>query len=142
MWTSHNTMNGTQNSRTPKARILIVEDDMPLAMMMTYLLAQAGCDTEVATTGAKALQMAQGGDFDLITLDVDLPDINGFEICRRLKENPFWQTPIIFISGRLLEEDRRHGFELGAVDYIAKPFDALDFAPRILSHIKPTLVYV
>jgi DNA-binding response OmpR family regulator len=118
-----------------KKKILIVEDDMPLAMLMVSLLTRAECETEVATTGAKALQMAQDGNFDLITLDVDLPDMSGFEICRRLKQNPFWQTPIVFISGRPLEEDHRRGLELGAVDYIAKPFGASEFAPRLLSHL-------
>jgi DNA-binding response OmpR family regulator len=118
-----------------KPKILIVEDDTPVEMMMTYLLTRANCETEAATTGRKALQMAQDGHFDLITLDVDLPDASGFEICRRLKENPFFQTPIVFISGRPLEQDIQRGLELGAVDYIAKPF-GIELAPRLLFHIK------
>ena len=122
-----------------RPKILIVEDDMPVAMMMTYLLTRANCETEVATTGRKALQMAQDGHFDLVTLDVDLPDANGFEICRRLKENPFFQTPIIFVSGRPLEQDIQHGLKLGAVDYIAKPF-GIELAPRLLFHIKDAAV--
>jgi two-component system, OmpR family, alkaline phosphatase synthesis response regulator PhoP len=117
-------------------KILIVEDDMPLALMTTFLLARAGCEIEVAMTGKKALQKAQLEMFDLITLDVDLPDMTGFEVCRLLKENPFFQTPIVFVSGRPLEQDIRLGLELGAVDYITKPFGA-EFAPRLLSHIKP-----
>ena len=112
---------------------------MPVAMMMTFLLARAGCKTEVATTGARAMQMAQEGGFDLITLDVDLPDGSGFEICRRLKENPYLcDTPVLFISGRPCEQDVQRGLEVGAVDYIVKPFGALEFAPRLLSHIKAT----
>ncbi|MGH7989935.1 MAG: response regulator transcription factor [Limisphaerales bacterium] len=121
-----------------KIKILIVEDDTPVAMMLTYLLAQAGIETEAATTGRKALQMAADGHFDLITLDADLPDVSGFEICRRLKENPFFQTPIVFVSGRLCPQDVRRGLELGAVDYITKPFETFEFAPRLLSHIKQT----
>jgi DNA-binding response OmpR family regulator len=116
-------------------KILIVEDDIPVAMMMTFLLARNGIETEAATTGRKALQMAADGHFDLITLDVDLPDFSGFEVCRRLKENPFFQTPIVFVSGRPLEQDIQRGLELGAVDYIAKPFETFEFAPRLLSHI-------
>lgn len=118
-----------------KPKILIAEDDMPVAMMMTFVLAQAGCKTEVATTGKKVLQMVHTENFDLITLDIDLPDASGYEICRNLRENPFFQTPIVFISGRPLEQDIRRGLELGAVDYIAKPFGA-EFAPRLLAHIK------
>ncbi|MGO9586291.1 MAG: response regulator transcription factor [Limisphaerales bacterium] len=117
-------------------KILIVEDQMPVAMMMTFLLARAGCETEVATTGANAMQKAQDGNFDLITLDADLPGgISGFEVCRRLKENPFFQTPVVFVSGRPCPQDVRRGLELGAVDYITKPF-GVEFAPRLLSCIK------
>lgn len=118
-----------------KIKILIVEDETPVAMMMTFLLTKAGCETEVAITGAKAVQMALDKDFDLITLDVDLPDMNGFEICRHLKENPFFQTPICFVSGRPLERDIRRGLEFGAVDYITKPF-GMEFVARLLSHTR------
>jgi DNA-binding response OmpR family regulator len=120
-----------------KARILIVEDDTPLAMMMVNLLAQTDCETEVATTGEKAMQFVEEGNFDLITLDVDLPDASGFEICSELKQRHHSRlTPIVFISGRSSEKDRQHSLELGAVDYIAKPFNAMDFVSRILSHIR------
>ncbi|MGH7953602.1 MAG: response regulator transcription factor [Limisphaerales bacterium] len=121
-----------------KIKILIVEDDLPVAMMLTHLLAQNGIETEVATTGRKALQMAADGHFDLITLDADLPDVSGYELCRLLREKPFFQTPIVFVSARCLIEDRQLGLDAGAVDYIAKPFETFEFAPRILSHIKQT----
>jgi putative two-component system response regulator len=122
---------------TDKTKILIVEDDTPLAMMMVSLLHQAGCDMMIANTGEKGMQLAHENKFDLITLDVDLPDINGFKICHELKQRHHSRrTPIIFISGRLCEKDRQHGLELGAVDYITKPFFAEDFASRILSHIR------
>jgi DNA-binding response OmpR family regulator len=122
---------------TGKARILIVEDQMPVAMMMTFLLARAGCETEVATTGAKAMQTAQEGGFDLITLDVDLPDCNGYTLCSRLKEHPrLCDTPVVFISARCLIEDQQHGLDVGAADYITKPFETFEFAPRLLSHVR------
>ena len=125
------------NLRNEKIRILIVEDQMPVAMMMTFLLARAGCETEVVTTGAKAIRMAQEGDFDLITLDVDLPDTSGYEICRYFKENPFLSdTPIVFVSGRPCEQDVQRGLELGAADYIEKPFEINDFVFRITSQAK------
>ncbi len=120
-----------------KARILIVEDDTPVAMMIAYLLTRAKCEVEVAKTANEGMQMAEEGIFDLITLDVDLPDGSGFEICRKLKQRHISRhTPIVFISGRPCEKDRQHAFELGAMDFIAKPFDALGFASRLLSHIK------
>ena len=88
------------------------------------------------------MQMAEAGNFDLITLDVDLPDGDGFKICSRLKENPrLCDTPIVFVSGRSSLEDQQHGLDSGAIDYITKPFETSEFAPRILSHIKPALAY-
>jgi DNA-binding response OmpR family regulator len=120
-----------------KFKVLIVEDDLPIAMMMVSLLTRADCETEVATTGKRAMQFAEEGNFDLITVDVDLPDTSGFKICSRLKENPrLRDTPVVFVSGRPHEEDRQRAFEVGAVDYITKPFAAMDFGSRILSHIK------
>jgi DNA-binding response OmpR family regulator len=129
-------MSDAQTGQPPKARILIVEDDTPLAMMMVSLLTRAGCDVQTAWNVEKAMRLAQDEDFDLITLDVDLPRTNGFEICSRLKENfRSCDTPIVFVTGRPHGEDRQRAFELGAVDYIAKPFQTLEFAPRLLSHI-------
>ena len=137
MWTSHITMNDGQMNLAHKARILVVEDQTAVAMMMVYLLTQAGCDAEVAMTGTRAMKMARAGDFDLITLDVDLPDANGFEICSRLKHDPrLCATPVVFVSGHLCENDQQRAVELGAADYITKPFDTLDFAPRLLSHLE------
>jgi putative two-component system response regulator len=122
---------------TGKAKILIIEDEMPLALLMVSLLSRAGCEVEVATTAKKGILLAEEGNFDLITLDVDLPDANGFKICSRLKENPrLRDTPVVFVSGHSCLEDQQHGLELGAVDYIEKPFGSLDFVSRVLSHIK------
>jgi DNA-binding response OmpR family regulator len=126
------------NSRNGKVRILIVEDDTPLAMMMVHVLSRLGCDVQVASTGKKGLELAQVGRFDLITLDIDLPGISGLEICLELKQKHLTRhTPVVFVSGRLGEEDVQRGFEAGAVDYITKPF-GVEFAPRLLSHTKQT----
>jgi DNA-binding response OmpR family regulator len=123
-------------------KILIVEDDTPVACMMVYLLTSAGCETEVATTGKKAMEMAETGNFDLITLDVDLPDGNGYKLCSRLKEHPrLHDTPVVFVSGRSCLEDQQHGLDVGAADYITKPFETFEFAPRLLSHVNPTTVH-
>ena len=128
---------GMKNRVSGKVKILIVEDHTSVAMMMVYLLTQADCETEVATTGKRAMQLAAEGKFDLITLDVDLPDDNGFKICSRLKEHPhLCNTPVVFVSGRSCLEDQQHGLDVGAADYITKPFDAVDFAPRLFAFIK------
>ena len=120
-------------------KILIVEDDTPVALMMVFLLARAGCETEVATTGKKAMHMAQAGGFDLITLDVDLPDINGFELIQHLKQIPHLEeTPVVFVSAGATIENQQRALDLGAADFIEKPFGASDFVSRILTHTRPS----
>lgn len=127
---------------TAKVKILIVEDELPVAVTMSFLLTRAGCETEIATTRATALQMARASRFDLITLDVNMPDVNGFILCNELKENPrLRDIPVVFVTGRCSLEDQQRGLEAGAVDYITKPF-GVEFAPRLLSHIKTKLAHV
>jgi DNA-binding response OmpR family regulator len=119
-----------------KTKILVIENDMPFAMLLIELL-RADCEVEVATTAKKGMQMAEAGNFDLITLGVDLPDGNGFKLCSRLKEHPrLRDTAIIFVSGRSCLEDQQHGLDVGAADYITKPFEIFEFVPRLLSHLK------
>jgi two-component system alkaline phosphatase synthesis response regulator PhoP len=126
-----------QNSLKTNVNILIVEDDAPLAKMLAYLLTRAGCDVMVAHTGIEGMQLAQEIQFSLITLDIDLPDLNGLDICKELQQRHYTRhTPIIFISGRPLEADIRSGLEAGAVDYITKPFSVSEFVSRILLHVR------
>lgn len=120
-----------------KAKILIVEDETSVAMMMVYLLTRAECDAQPALNAERAVELAQEENFDLVTLDIDLPGTGGFEIYRRLTQLPNWQgTPVVFVSGRSNPEDRQQAFELGAADFIEKPFGAEDFVSRILSCIR------
>jgi two-component system response regulator VanR len=119
-----------------KIKILIVDDETDVATMMAILLNRAGCDASVVHTGKAGIELASEKKFDLIALDIDLPDINGFEICWEIKQRHFSrQTPIVFVSGRPCQKDIKRGLELGAVDYIPKPF-GMEFASRLLSHIK------
>jgi len=120
-----------------KVKILIVEDDTPLAMMMVHVLSRTGCDVQVAATGQRGLELTKEIEFDLIALDVDLSDIGGFEICRKLKQAPISRnTPVVFVSTRSCEQDIQRASEVGAVDYIVVPFEATDFIFRIVSQVK------
>jgi DNA-binding response OmpR family regulator len=122
---------------TGKPKILIVEDEPAVLLLMVYLLTCAGCEVLTARTANEGMQLAKNGDLDLVTLDIDLPEMSGFEICRRLKQDPRSRhLPVVFVSGRTCEEDRRRGLELGAADYIEKPFGASVFVRRIFSHIR------
>ena len=126
-----------------KAGILIIEDDVPTATMIVNVLSHAGCNVIAVHTGKKGMELAHARKFDLIVLDIDLPDVNGFEVCRDLKQRHLsHRTPIIFISGRLSDEDKQRGLELGAVDYVPKPFAGIDLVSRLLSHIKLEKAYV
>lgn len=119
-----------------KKNILIVEDETSVAMTMRFLLGLAGCTAEIAGTKAKAIQMAETGNFDLITLDVNLQGVSGYDICNELKRNPrLRSTPIVFVSGNCNLEDQQRGLDAGAADYITKPFGAFEFASRLLSHL-------
>jgi CheY-like chemotaxis protein len=120
-----------------RVRILVVEDQPEMLNLMLKILAHAGCDVVGAQTGTEGLRLAEHGEFDLITLDVDLPETNGFEICLRLKQDPqLRQTPVVFVSGRFADEDVQRSREVGAADFITKPFDLLTLVSRLLSHVK------
>lgn len=120
-----------------KAKILVVDDEMPVAAMIAFLLARTGCEIKTARDVGQALRLAQANEFDLITLDVELPGTNGFEIYRQLREIPHLKdTPIVFVSGRPTVENIQRAEELGAADFIEKPFEVKDFISRILSHVE------
>jgi len=120
-----------------KIKILMVEHDTPAVMLMVHLLTCAGCRVKAAGNAAKGMAQAQAGDFDLITLAADLPGLNGFEFCRRLKKDVrLRHTPVVLVSGRSSKVDARRGMELGAADYITKPFVATDFIFRIMSNAR------
>jgi DNA-binding response OmpR family regulator len=125
---------------TAKAKILVVDDQMPVALMMVFLFTRAGCKAEAATNAEKALRLAQAQVFDLITLDLEMPDGSGFDLFMRLKEIPHLaETPIVFVSGRATIENQQYALgELGAADFIEKPFDTQDFISRILSLVEET----
>jgi len=121
-----------------KAKILLVEDDVPTAEMVKILLSRSGCDASIAHTGKEGMGLAMEFKFDLIILDIDFPDTIGFDLFSRLRKVAGTAlTLILFISGRSDEANRRRGFKLGAVDYIEKPFfSGSVFTHRILSHLK------
>lgn len=127
----------TKGFMRDKVKILIVEDEMPLAMAMISVLTIVGCDVEAAHTGKKAMEKAAETKFDLIALDIELPDVSGFRIFRELKQRHISRhTPVIFISASSRETDRQQSLRLGAVDYIEKPFKANSFVSRLLAHVE------
>ena len=110
-------------------RLLIVDDDMRLASMVSDYLSGAGFAVERSFTGRDGLQAAERGSFDAIILDVMLPDLDGFEVCRRIRSHA--QTPILMLTARGDETDRIVGLEIGADDYLPKPFNPRELLARI-----------
>ncbi|HEV3377771.1 MAG TPA: response regulator transcription factor [Thermoleophilaceae bacterium] len=109
--------------------ILMVEDEESITVPLSEALAREGFDTEVAGTVAEALKLAASVDPDLVLLDVMLPDGSGYDVCRELRRTS--RVPIIMLTARGEETDRVVGLELGADDYIVKPFSAREVAARI-----------
>ncbi len=122
-----------------KIKILVVDDEMSVATMIRFLLTRAGCETQGALSAEKALRLVQMEAFDLITLDIGLPGMGGFDLYGRLREIPgLEETPIVFVSGSSCIENQQRALDLGAADFIEKPFETQDFLSRILSLVEET----
>jgi two-component system OmpR family response regulator len=111
-------------------RVLIVEDNVRMASAIRRGLKADGVIADVATKGEDALWMAASTDFDAIVLDVMLPGIDGFETCRRLREDGVW-VPIIMLTAKDAVEDRIEGLDRGADDYLVKPFSLGELLARL-----------
>lgn len=117
-----------------KGRILIVEDDPDIAESLQYNLGREGIKTQVAESGEKGLRLALDGESSpsLIVLDLMLPGMSGMELCRRLRRDPLTEkTPIIILTAKASESDKLQGLELGADDYMIKPFSVKELVARI-----------
>jgi len=109
--------------------ILVVEDEPGIADTITYALQTEGMDTVWCCTGCEAREALAGQAFSLIVLDVGLPDINGFDLCREIRQTS--SIPIIFLTARAEEVDRVVGLEIGGDDYVVKPFSPREVSARV-----------
>ena len=115
-------------------RVLIVDDDPDIRKLVSYNLTQAGFRVATAATGVAALEAVQGQPPDLIILDIMLPDLDGLEVCKKLRrQEKTRRIPIIMLTARTQEVDRVVGFELGADDYVMKPFSPRELVLRVKS---------
>ena len=120
------------------SRILIVEDEQDLLTALAYSLKKEGYETLTASTGTEALRLATGRlKPDVILLDLMLPDMTGTEVCRRFKERPESKdVPVIMVTAKGEEIDRVVGFEVGADDYVVKPFSMRELILRVRAILK------
>jgi PleD family two-component response regulator len=119
-----------------KSRLLIVEDDLDLAEMLNAYFRVQNYDVLTAAWGEEAVKMSNENEVDLIVLDIRLPDIDGYEVCRRIREQRTTKlTPIIFLTEKSERSDKLQGLNLGVVDYITKPFDIQELRLRVRNAI-------
>jgi len=122
---------------TPASQVLVVEDDPRLPEVLASLLRDENITLVTATNAVAALRLARTRPFDLILLDLGLPDANGFELLRQLKESPATQPiPVIVLSAWNSSSDKLRGFELGAVDYLTKPFEGGELRARLRAALR------
>jgi two-component system catabolic regulation response regulator CreB len=116
------------------ARILVVEDELAIADAVLYALRADGLHVEHSLLGRPALERLRHEHFDVLVLDVGLPDLGGFELCRELRT--FSNLPVIFLTARDAEIDRVVGLELGADDYVVKPFSPRELLARVRARLR------
>jgi len=121
-----------------KAKILIVEDEPAISDNIQFVLDGEGLETVRVSTGLAALPLVAAGGIDLVVLDIGLPDINGLELLKQIRRTS--ATPIILLTARNSEIDRVLGLEIGADDYVAKPFSPRELAARVKAVLRRTRV--
>ncbi|MGW9549632.1 response regulator transcription factor [Citricoccus zhacaiensis] len=115
-------------------RVLVVDDEKPLAGMVATYLARAGYDATVAHTGPEALEAVRAGAPDVVVLDLGLPGLDGVEVCRRLRQ--FSDCYVLMLTARGDEEDKLAGLAAGADDYITKPFSVRELIARVAAVLR------
>ena len=115
------------------SKILIVEDEISIAELEKDYLELSGFEVEIETTGDRGLERAIREEFDLFILDLMLPNVDGFEICRRVREMK--NTPILLVSAKKDDIDKIRGLGLGADDYMTKPFSPSELVARVKAHL-------
>jgi phosphate regulon transcriptional regulator PhoB len=118
-------------------RIAIVEDEAELASLLDYNLSRNGYQTQVLGGASGTLKSLEQARPDLILLDVMLPELDGFELCRQIRQSPLLgRTPVLFLTARSDEVDRVLGLEIGGDDYMTKPFSPRELIARVKAHLR------
>lgn len=129
-------MNNPNITQSSPANILIVDDNPQNLHVLAKILQENNYEIEFATNGEAALVWLNDKKFDLILLDINMPGMDGFEVCRKIQSNPVMNNvPVIFLSADTDRESILKGFELGAKDYVTKPFDSRELLARVRTHL-------
>ncbi|MEJ2119817.1 MAG: response regulator [Alphaproteobacteria bacterium] len=116
--------------------VLVVDDEPNIVLSLEFLMKQAGLEVRTAADGQAALASVQANTPDLILLDISMPNGDGFEVCRKIRENPVWQDiRIIMLTAKGKDSERERGLAAGADDYITKPFSTHEVIDRVAAQI-------
>jgi two-component system OmpR family response regulator len=131
----------TTTAADRSTRVLVVDDEENISFLLGSALRHFGFDVTTAATGREGLDAVRSGEFDLVLLDVMLPDLDGFEVCRRMRQDGE-RMPVLFLTARDATDDRVRGLTLGGDDYVSKPFSLEEVVARIHAilrrHGRPT----
>lgn len=122
----------TENAGNPSFSILLVDDEAKNIQLLANILSKSHYDIEFATNGEEALNWVNSKNFDLILLDIMMPGLDGYQVCKKIKaDSSKSHIPIIFLTAKTSPEDVNKGFESGGADYITKPFNTLELLARV-----------
>lgn len=119
-------------------RVLVVDDEPNIVMSLRFLMEREGYDVVVAPTGRAALDALDQNPADLVLLDVMMPELDGFEVCQRIRDNPAWkETRVVMLTAKGRDVEREKGIALGADAYVTKPFSTRELVARVKTMLGP-----
>ena len=119
-------------------RVLVVDDEPNIVMSLRFLMEREGFEVEVAPTGEAALAALDRQPADMVLLDVMMPELDGFEVCERIRTNPSWRaTKVILLTAKGRDVEREKGLALGADAYVTKPFSTRELVARVKQMLGP-----
>ena len=120
-------------------RVLVVDDEPNIVMSLRFLMEREGFLVEVASTGQAAVAALDREPADLVLLDIMMPEMDGFEVCQRIRDNPAWcATKVVMLTAKGRDVERDKGLALGADEYVTKPFSTRDLVAKVKQMLAPT----
>jgi DNA-binding response OmpR family regulator len=119
-------------------RVLVVDDEPNIVMSLRFLMEREGFQVEVASTGQAAVAALDRAPADLVLLDIMMPELDGFEVCQRIRDHPAWRaTKIVMLTAKGRDVERDKGLALGADEYVTKPFSTRDLVAKVKQMLAP-----
>jgi DNA-binding response OmpR family regulator len=127
-----------QGDQAMAKRVLVVDDEPNIVMSLRFLMEREGFQVEVASTGQAAVAALDREPADLVLLDIMMPELDGFEVCQRIRSNPAWRaTKVVMLTAKGRDVERDKGMALGADDYVTKPFSTRDLVAKVKQMLAP-----